>query len=271
MRMRWGKSFLPPPLYSGSTPAGATFQLGRRTATLRWDPSGASTLSVSVPGVDPGFVLCSVGPVCSTDLPLIAKAVHVLLLVDAVCSNLLSFRSKLHHGSTFLAAESCDRGPRGPTPKWNRRSILLQYFSSSYKGNQLPSRAVQGWIINLFFFFWLVYHDQVTVTEPAPLCRLHPNHVPHLTRRSTNRCMETPDWWIITKITKNSRDVLRTSGRVNSVWNQKQTLSSRVYIGFWGALMQISLNWLYSANQNKPGFSTNTVMHIWNIRQMNAI
>lgn len=33
--------------------------------------------------------------------------------------------------------------------------------------------------------------------------------------------------------------------------------------------MQISLNWLHSANQNKPGFSTNTDMHMRNIRQMN--
>lgn len=67
---------------------------------------------------------------------------------------------------------------------------------------------------------------------------------------------------IIAKKAKNSQDVLGTSGCVNSVWNQKQTLSSRVYIGSWGPLMQISLNWLHSANQNKPGFSTNTEMHI---------
>lgn len=44
----------------------------------------------------PCSLLCR-ARVCSTDLPLIAKAVDVLLLVDAVCSTSLSVRSKRLH------------------------------------------------------------------------------------------------------------------------------------------------------------------------------
>lgn len=55
--------------------------------------------------------------VCSTDLPLIAKAVDVLLLVDAVCSAALSFRSKRLH---TMAAHSLrprveTKGPGAPS------------------------------------------------------------------------------------------------------------------------------------------------------------
>lgn len=54
--------------------------------------------------------------VCSTDLPLIAKAVDVLLLVDAVCNAPLSFRSKRLHTMAAHSLRPRELRPRAQRP-----------------------------------------------------------------------------------------------------------------------------------------------------------
>lgn len=92
-------------------------------------PGGASFLFRGRPR--PCSLVCR-ARVCSTDLPLIAKAVDVLLLVDAACSAPLSFRSKRLH---TMAAHSLrprveTKGPGAP--------LLSEIAAQFYYNVSLP-------------------------------------------------------------------------------------------------------------------------------------
>lgn len=96
------------------TPAAPRLRFNQRGDGVAMSyPGGASFLFRGRPR--PCSLVCR-ARVCSTDLPLIAKAVDVLLLVDAVCSAPLSFRSKRLH---TMAAHSLrprveTKGPGAP-------------------------------------------------------------------------------------------------------------------------------------------------------------
>lgn len=88
--------------------------------------------------VDPDLVLSS--RVCSTDLPLIAKAVDVLLPVDAVCSASLSFPSKRLHTMAAHSMRPRELETEGPGAPLLSEIADRFYYNVSLpliKGNQL--------------------------------------------------------------------------------------------------------------------------------------